>query len=576
MEIDVPPPDRPESPFVAMANSPTSPYEPSSPEVVIDRKYADDPEIISKLDWTGRPIEDVRQLSQHRHYLKELTWRNLSKDAIIILLTYFGKAPWQIDKLDIGRDGCDEGKMLDKMNFPNWPGASWLKSLNLSGTMRITTHVLTNIVRGHQYLTELNLSCTALTDVRPLEILKFTLRSLNVSHNYLVDSDLQFIVRHLFNVVELDISHNNLTNDGVLTHLVPWATQFTKLNVADQKTNYVHPQTIERLEHEMKQKKDEKTPLEQQEEERKQQTEVEVIPRGDLKYYLETYPNVTSLTFHREDHTKPFDFRFVPRFRHVQMIQTEGGLANNNTLAYLAKSRTCVTLHLRYIQMRDNMLAFAKAVRSNHVLKRLTFELSSVTLEVMKILLQSKSIESLTLDETRIFVYRGGFDLHQPTMVTIEEMRELVPFVLKNEALTYLNLGQFWNPDLIDPRINRHIDDNRKRLEAITQVAPLLAATQLGGPLRHSSIDIMPIVYDFLGIGALTPQHLERMKGKLVEASLKIEPVKVGEKRSAEETEARPLPFMFRRPRRQPVALPTTRRPFTRSTSVSETSPMEM
>ena len=72
----------------------------------------------------------------------------------------------------------------------------------------------------------------------------------------------------------------------------------------------------------------------------------------------------------------------------------------------------------------------------------------------------------------------------------------------------------------------------------LRQLLPLLAATQLGGDLRHAAIPVLPMIYDFLGISTPTPQVL-------VDMSKQIEPqVKLG-RRTRKEAANKPLPFMF-------------------------------
>lgn len=491
---------------------------------------------MTSVDFTGRPIKDIADLN---NTIKSLTWRNLSNDELVVFFTIYNNP--QLESLDLSRTTCKESQLLIKQ-IPITFVVPNLRILNLSGTIRLTRKMLWRLIKKCPHLIDLDVSCTALTDVRPLSKLPLVL--LNVSNNYLNDIDAKYIHRFMTNITSLDLSQNDLTNEGIQTTFYGTRLRYVRLNVGNQKTHHIRAEVLDDIQSRLLQmnEKEEKTAMEKQKIIMKNLVLVPSDNTKDVYDKIQQHPNTTHLMIHELSITwDDFNFFSVRKLKHLTSLSIVGAnLDNNKTSHYLFHHPTIVRIHFMDVEISPKI---AKLIARNKNLEQLTVSHNVISTEALMKLVEHTSISMLE------FYYVRVKEITQSRQPDLEQKisNQIVNAFLKNSALQdiypgYLFIG--FTPLQIQI-IRDHLKENRQRLKMTKQIIPLLAATQLGGPLRHSAIDILPIVYKFLGN---EPEGGVDEPPQLAELSQQIEPVQppVGVKRTEEEIrQTKPLPPMF-------------------------------
>lgn len=522
----------------------------------------------TKENFTGRPISDMPFLSEYPQ-LKELTWRNLSNDELITF--FIGYTNWRLESLDLSRDVCREGELIMQKQLPKFRKSIWnlgnyshLRELNLAGTLRMTDDILYKLFQFNWYIRHLNLSCTALTTIPHTISQRREIRELehlNVSNNYLKDEDAAFIHQHFLNLRYLDLSRNELTDDGVRAIFQldnPTARlRYETLDVSNQKINYILPQTIERIQDKI----------------RKGGT-IEPIPLPELKFdetkwvyirkefgytdpndsdeepdiqfhtiqeLVDRFPNITVLKLWND--FIHVDLQPLSEFKHLHDLKISQIDSKNPTIKHLLEHKTIQKLTLTEFITWN--LKSANQIRNNHMLKELIIDGGLIDIDIVFRILESNTIHDLKIVDM-IFTWKKQLTYAQFYELLVQKIRQ-------NHVLTNFQMDGKFN--FIDPtihprggvrvyykQITEHLEENRFRLQATQQILPLLAATQLGGKLRHSAIDVLPIVYNFL---AMPPPPLAELSQQIEPAPLTQEEMTRKKRSRAIVQSQTPLPFMF-------------------------------
>lgn len=484
------------------------------------------------VDMTGRPFSDYSMLFQYNK-IHQLIWKNLSSEELFNLFNFYHDANVRI--LNVSRDKCDLAQLTELKS--EVLGLKQLTVLNISGTLRLSTKKLVHtLVSSFPHLVDLNVSCTGLTDVTPLAKLT-ALQSLNVSHNYLNDGDAKSLATEFKLLSQLDISHNELTNEGLLQFLNNHTIR--QLNVSEQRAQTISPDTQQLVaEHIVPRQQDIKVP--------ERESDFEFIPSNtSLDNTLKYNPNtinirVVNVDDFENDNLPNFHFKRLLRFKHLQRlaigpIDYHGWfLPVKKTIRFVAHHPTCHELHLLHLDLTDQM-GFARALAKNEVLKTVLLRQCYAHLDFMKLLISNRSIE-------RLIVHSWMRPNPEHILAPLLNHDLLVPLLMENKTLTSVE-GRYFgtNPNYLQvegiDELLQHLEQNKQRKQVINQVVPLLAAIQHGGALRHSAIDLMPMIFRFAG---QTVPSREQLK----ETSETIEPVvRIGQRRTRQTQD--PLPFMF-------------------------------
>lgn len=523
-----------------------------------------EPVLGDTIDMTGRPIQDVVKLPQE---LKALTWRDLSNDDLLAFLIYY-QSP-SVTLLDVSRQTCSEANLLPSKGLPKFFVSKHLTSLNVSGAIRCDNHAL-KIIATHKHLISLDMSCTGLLHLKKLAPLD-GLVTLNVSENYLRDGDLKFIGRHLLSLRQLNISRNELTNGGVVKHFLSSEhAVYFQLDVSNQKIHYITPESLQRVQDRLIQARERK-------EDKPVIDFVELVdtPNAPIRLanVLTEYPHVRHLTL---SEARSIDWSMLPEFKHLQFLTLINSIdTKNKTLAKTMESETCwsvgisnsifikidamksVDVEIFDRETEKRCEEYATHIRKNKHLTVFNLSHSKITLDFLLTILKSPTIQKLSI--IRCMIVRPSYVEDAKERMALErnnvnEIRAaIMTAVGSNTVLTHFEFRDNTTSTSFRGVLNTNIilslneiefiedqlANNLRRLEATRQVVPLIAATQLGGgPLRHSSIDIMPMIYKFMGVSEPVT------KTQLTGLSKQIEPeVELGKRRRQEQQ--RPLPFMF-------------------------------
>ncbi len=541
-------------------------------------------EEVTQLDMTGLPIQSFSELRYYKN-LTKLVWRNLSNEDLALLLLSYANP--NITYLDLSRDECDEGKLqteyvrkkdIELMNDPLEPYpvtgelpksfiSRNLTYLNVSGMVRLTDRKrmfemytskglrsvdvgnkrLRYMVENHPHLTELIASCTGMTSVDQLENLS-ALTSLDVSNNYLTGQDFREIIYKFPAIKRLNISRNELGDGDVQLVLDPeFKFPFVELDVSNQKINYINPQILEIL-------RDKVSGVEAKEV--KEMKEIidyskEIFRAGtqqNLDDILNQHPKLQHLSIAPVDEIvewQKFDnFSGIPKLKHLQSLKFNSMRLNHVLARDIFKSKTCIDIEVLNCDFGIRTRWIARAIQSNKVLQTLHIDTCIVRPNILLAIFQNRSITYLELKGIDI----DDDDIRFDKDACLEE-------ILKNDILLSL---QFTHRTLVSDDANRrsvwgvqsvfgtedekliqaHLAENRQKLQ-VMHMLPLIAATQLGGSLRHSILrsPALGMISGFMG--QPTPE-LETTK----QISQFVEPVRTHKKSTRSQT-APPLPLLF-------------------------------
>ncbi len=308
-----------------------------------------------------------------------------------------------------------------------------------------------------------------------------------------------------------------------------------------------------------------KVPVPPPAQEPEKRTHFAVEDYHDMQWVLNRYPFVTDLSFrrtylshsgeHQRSSQPPKNLYLITEFKHLKRIHIESfGFYDAFIPKEFATSPTCTHLEfdrcIFYMfingEKRSDKL-FARTVKRNKVLQSLSFNGCIIPIEVLQIMMQSKSITEMEFKNDTTF---------GPKVWGNNPVIQLLPLILANKNLIKFEIyprvdtsfGSFVTDaeyqrklqanrqEAIDAwiQIDRHLGENRQKL----MVFPILAALQLTGARDKGAIlDVLPDISRLLGDPPLTYEQSEQM------AQL-IEPVVGGKRKSFE---PKPLPFMFQK-----------------------------
>ncbi len=497
------------------------------------------------VDFTGRPITDYPLLYKYEN-VRKLIWRNLSDNDLKTL--FVGYINDSVQHLDVSRDICDLTHLVEIQ--PLQYVSTNLTYLNISGSIYLTSSGLKHLLKSIPHITELDISCTGLSsESRLISFQKVpALTSLNMSRNYLDDRSVNQVFRRWWrqestsrmgqvfeNLERLDISQNKFTQKGIEAFVqlrllwrqeeedvkeeLPPKLQYFK--ILPQRGQFIPPQLQEELTRALT---------------RPTLQTVKIVTIGtveELDNVVKNYPNIEKIIIRfayeifrttGANRYGLFDFRKLLYFKHLQHIEytSNGVMPVNKTIDFLAKHPVCQTLEIHEVSFRDH-ISLAHVIRKNKVLKHVGFYSCDLKLEFVKLLLENTLLKTMSIE---------GYEEYSP--------QDIIPLILQNKTLLHFSVtnsldkkSQFgWKHQ---KQIQAHLDENKQRLQVANQVIPLLAAVQHGGALRHSAIDLIPQIFQFMG---QQPPSRDELK----KTSQQIEPqLKLGRRKRQQQ----PLPYMF-------------------------------
>lgn len=354
----------------------------------------------------------------------------------------------------------------------------------------LTKSTVAEITDEFPHLTELNLSCSGLNNVSALKKLT-ALTSLNLSNNYLDDASIQTLRK--MKLQSLDISRNDITNSG-LQKLTKSKT-LLHLNVADQRIHYITHETLEKLNTMIIQNKEWQPKVRKypnvgyfEGKDAEGFSHLIVDLRDDDKEYSfpkklsKDYPNAEWLNLQYlenedEDECKAGlsgKTRFpIRNFKHLRQLNVSGF---QHLPPDIFKNKSVETLVIGCCHLNDGSLL--KGLRQNPNITELNIRESQMNDNLFIELMKISSVLELVI-------------------ARIPLTRAIIPSILANDSLSSLYIEPF---DFGDDRyrVNQHLGQNEARRRALMRTVPLLAAMQVGGPLKNSAKDLLPMIYGFM------------------------------------------------------------------------------
>ncbi len=440
-----------------------------------------DPDPNVTLDLTSQSVDSKTLGEIELKRVTDLTWHDLNSTQLKLLFALFPDIP--IRRLDISRQVCHIHELLSNVVFA--PTLKSVTHLLASGVFLLTKSTVAEIADEFPHLTELNLACSGLNNVSALKKLT-ALTSLNLSNNYLDDASIQTLRK--MKLQSLDVSRNDITNSG-LQRLIKSKT-LMNLNVANQRIHYITHETRDKLNtmlirNKERQPKVRKYPNVGYFEE---DNHLIVDLRDNDKEYSfpkklsKDYPNAEWLNLQYlenedEDECKAGlsgKTRFpIRKFKHLHQINVFGF---QHLPPDIFKNKSVEVLRIGCCNLEDESLL--KGLRQNSNITELHISDSQMNDNFFIELLKIPSI-------LEIYVMR------------IPLTRIIIPSILANTSLRTLRITPF---DFGDDRyrVNQHLGQNEARRRALMRTVPLLAAMQVGGPLKNSAKDLLPMIYGFM------------------------------------------------------------------------------